>query len=65
MRVSEQEGLTVCKQSTYAGQITCVQVNDSQIAQAGLREDNAGDNENATRDKRTYSIGENMLEHDP
>ena len=63
MRIFEQEGLTAREKRTYAGQVTCVKAYDSEIAQAGLREDNAGDNEYATRDKSTYRVGEDVLEH--
>ena len=64
MRIGEQIFLTGSQKRTYAGQVTCAKANDSEIAQAGLREDNAGDNEYATRDKSTYRVGEDVLEHD-
>ena len=64
MRIGEQIGLSRRKQGTYARQITRIQADDSEIAEAGLRENNAGDNENAARDERTDGVGEDMLEHD-
>ena len=57
--------LTVCQKCTNAGHATGVQVNNAQVAKAGLGEDNTGNNQNGTGDQSTNSVGENMLKHNP
>ena len=64
MGICVQEVLSRGKKCTYAGQVTCIQIDDSEVTKACFREDNSGDNKHASRDKSSYSVGEYMLEHD-
>ena len=63
MGISEKEVISLCKKCTDTGHGTGIQVNNSKVRQTGLRENNAGDNENTAGDKSTDSVGENVLEH--
>ena len=63
MRKCKQIILSGREKRTYAGQTSAVKVDNSEVAKAGLREDNSGDNEDATCNKCTDSVRENMLEH--
>ena len=63
MGVGEQECLSCSQKRTYAREITCTKIDNSEVAKAGLGEDKAGDNKHAARDKSTDSVRENMLEH--
>jgi len=63
MGVGKQVVLTRGEKRTNAGHASGVKVDNSEVAKAGLREDNAGDNKDAAGDKSTDSVRENMLEH--
>ena len=63
MGIGKQIILSRREKCTNAGQASAVEVDNSEVAKAGLGEDNSGDNKDATRDKSTDSVRENMLEH--
>ena len=63
MRIREQIVLSCCKKRTYTRHITCAEVDDAEIAEARLREDNAGNYKHTARDKSSDSVGEDVLEH--
>ena len=63
MGVGEQIVLTRCKHGSKAGQVTGAKADDSEVAKAGLGEDNTGNDEHATGDQSTDRVGEDMLEH--
>ena len=63
MGIGKQIILSRRKKCTNAGQASAVEVDNSEVAKAGLGEDNSGDNKDAAGDKSTDSVRENMLEH--
>ena len=63
MGVGEQECLSCGQKRSYTREITGTKIDNSEVAKAGLGEDNSGDNKDAARDKSTDSVRENMLEH--
>ena len=63
MGVGKQVVLTRGEKRTNAGHASGVKVDDSEVAKAGLGEDDTGDDKHAARDKSTDSVRENMLEH--
>ena len=61
--ISEQECLSGSKKCTNAGKVTGGKVDNTKVAKACLREDNAGNYKYRAGDKCTNCVGEDMLKH--